>query len=284
MGTITVTNMGFNEIPPNPARYTWTNKPSAATYGRGIAFFTDLNASGISNGDAWTVLQPVPLLQKATGWLIPSLAAANAATYSQTETTITVTSTAHGITATIYNGVPIYLAIASGLATAGWYTNFTYVDANSFTCTSSISQSTSGVVNTNTASTTITDLTVNVPGTLMGLNGQLEDHTLISCSGSANNKRIQTFLGGQVFKNSITVGATMVAQEERHTLQNRNSLTAQVHLNAFAIGDGTATTNPTEYKTIDTSIDKLLTHSVTVAAANEFIFVAYCKVTIFPSS
>lgn len=67
------------------------------------------------------------------------------ATYSQTGTTVTVTYTAHGFTA-IYNGCNIYLCEngASGLLTPGWFTNFTFVNANSFTCTSTVSQSTSG--------------------------------------------------------------------------------------------------------------------------------------------
>ena len=264
-----------------------SDRPSAASFGKGEWFVSDVGLGGSkwqSDGVNWTALSPITMLQKAKGWLIPSLASANAATYSQTGTTITVTSAGHGIPATTYNGVSVYLSISSGLATAGWFTNFQYVDANSFTCESTVSQATSGAVNTNIAETTITDLTVTIPGGVMGINGQLEDITLISCTGSANNKRIKTLLGGQVFKNSITVGAAFISQEERHILQNMGSSTKQVHLNAFAIGGGPATTNATEYRTINTAENQNLTHTVTVAAANEFLFVAYCKSTLFAST
>jgi len=62
-------------------------------------------------------------------------------TYSQTTTTITITSTAHGLT----NGQRVFLDFTSGTARDGAYA-ITYINANSFSVTSPVSTSTSGNV------------------------------------------------------------------------------------------------------------------------------------------
>ena len=61
------------------------------------------------------------------------------ATYAQSGTTITVTKTSHGIAV----GTDLYISFSSGLAVAGNYTVKT-ITANTFTVTSSASQTTSG--------------------------------------------------------------------------------------------------------------------------------------------
>jgi len=64
-------------------------------------------------------------------------------TYSQSSTTITVTSTAHGLT----NGQRVFFDATSGTARDGCY-NITYVNANAYTITSAASATTSGNSNT----------------------------------------------------------------------------------------------------------------------------------------
>lgn len=76
-----------------------------------------------------------------------------AATYSQSTTTITVTSTAHGLTV----GALVYLNFTTGTATSGSYTVATAA-TNSFTVTSATSATTSGNVSW-TAWTTHSNLT-----------------------------------------------------------------------------------------------------------------------------
>lgn len=75
----------------------------------------------------------------------------SSASYFQTGTTVTVTQTSHGFTAAEHNGSQIYLVGSTGSLVTGWFTGFTYVNADSFTCTSSVSQSTSGNLGTSTA-------------------------------------------------------------------------------------------------------------------------------------
>lgn len=82
------------------------------------------------------------------------LVAGNGGTYAQAGTTITVTLTAHGISSDL-NGSNCHLTIGTGLALTGWFTNFAYVDANTFTVTSSVSQSTSGNLAANISNTRI---------------------------------------------------------------------------------------------------------------------------------
>jgi hypothetical protein len=66
-----------------------------------------------------------------------------AGTYSQSSTTITVTSADHGLT----NGQRVFFDATSGAARDGCY-NITYVDADTFTITSAVSATVSGNCNT----------------------------------------------------------------------------------------------------------------------------------------
>ena len=65
-----------------------------------------------------------------------------AGTYSQSGTTITVTSAAHGLT----NGYRVFFDATSGTSRDGCY-NITYVDVDTFTITSAVSATTSGNCN-----------------------------------------------------------------------------------------------------------------------------------------
>ncbi len=66
-----------------------------------------------------------------------------AATYSQSTTTVTVTKSSHGYSASN----EVYLDFTSGNGVDGFYTIATVADANTFTVTSTTSQTTSGNVN-----------------------------------------------------------------------------------------------------------------------------------------
>jgi len=213
--------------------------------------------------------QPIALQLNGTPQIVPSLAAANAATYSQTGTTITVTSVGHNLPATDLEGGNVYLVIGSGLATTGWYTNFSRTGVDTFTCTSSVSQTTSGTVNTNNAITTITPLDYTLKGGLMGLNGIIEEITGVQVSGGANNKVYYGFgfLSGGV----STVNGTLTTQDVRcyASVQNCNSESRQAFTATTVSGFGTL-----DYrnKTVNTAADS--THNTTVSVANASEFIA----------
>lgn len=234
-----------------------------------------------SNGSQWFA-RPIILQSVGKAYMVPSLAAANAATYTQSGTTITVTSTSHTLT-NARDGADVYLAIADGLATAGWYSNFTYVNANSFTCTSTISQTTSGTVNSNTSATTITPLSYVLPGGSMGPNGVLEVWTLVSMTGSTNTKTINSLLGSSNIKNIAHAGS-VVGSSERRLVSNRNNQAKQALTNVNIYEAIGGTTSAMTTLTIDTAVNQTISHKLTVAAANEFACMEHVQLILYPAS
>lgn len=123
------------------AGYAYYALPSATSgvYEEEIDYGTTLASTKLT---ATITAQVVTGALTVTPRLSTRPAATTAATYSRSGTTITVTSTAHGLVA----GDSVYLQFTSGAATTGNYTVATAV-ANSFTVTSAASGTTSGNVN-----------------------------------------------------------------------------------------------------------------------------------------
>ena len=79
----------------------------------------------------------------------------SSSTYSQTGTVVTVTQSAgHGLTAD-FNGDYVYLTQSTGALVTGWFSGFTYISSTTYSCVSTISQSTSGNLGTSTGEVTI---------------------------------------------------------------------------------------------------------------------------------
>ncbi len=183
-----------------------TNYP-AADYAGKQAFATDLGSKGrgapvVSNGLNWR-----RLFSQAdfTGVLKHIIIGGSGATYTQTGTTVTVTWTSHGFSAYEFNGASVYLVQGTGSLVSGWFTGFTYVDANTFTVTSAVSQSTSGNLGTNTAETDIP-----VVFTFPSTTGFVEVGDLLSFSGlirnknSVNTKTAKLYIGANLVGSSTT--------------------------------------------------------------------------------
>ncbi len=219
-------------------------------------------------GDSVTTL----LRSTGLGWIVPSLITGNAATYSQTLTTITVTSTAHNIPATVHNGKNVYLAMGTAATgatiPAGWFTNFTYVDANTFTCTSTVSQTGTGAVNTNIAQTTVTDLSISVPGGMIGANGSLRMYGIFSYNNNANSKTLRSIYGGTIWS-SMQVSATVSAFFDK-VFYNRGVENKQVSPTAGAYGVG-SNSGAVNYTAIDSSAAQTMTHTLQCAVASDYI-------------
>lgn len=267
----------------SPPSYTWATKPTASGLSGQLIRLTDVGVNGslwFSNGTKWVHESPIVYQQAAKGWLVPSLAAANAATYSQTGTTITVTSVGHNIPATAHDGKDIYLAIASGDAAAGWFTNFTRTGVDTFTCESSVSQTTSGAVNTNTASNTLTPVTKTIFGGLMGANGSLRSELQFSWFASVNNKNIKARFGGNNYYNvnHSTSGNLWITSR---TLHNKNSESLQIAQMTTTVVGGVFTTPTTT--AVDTANDFNHDIQLSMTAANEFISLEYALLEVLPS-
>lgn len=189
------------------------------------------------------------------------------ATYSQTGTTVTVTLTGHGFTAADDNGASIYLTQSTGALLTGWFTNFTYVDANTFTVTSTVSQSTSGNLGTQTGEITVDTFTLK--GKLLGPNGGLTGwfKTQVNAN-NANNKRLRVRLNGTaVFTPNSTTGA--VSSQIPFHLQNASSTARQSGFptdSTSQVGSGSGTL---QNYTIDTEADVTVTVTLQVSTATD---------------
>jgi len=236
----------------NPPNFTWATLPSAANY-VGYARVSDVGIVGTlfySNGTYWGC-DPITIVKKGIGWIVPSLITGDAATYSQTGTTITVTSTAHTITAAV-DGCNVYLVSGTGSLVTGWFTNFIYVDANSFTCTSTISQSISGTLLTNLSNITVDDVTTSVKGNLMGRNGCIEILASSIHNNNASQKKLGIMLGSTLMNTLFT---TSVSASIWRRFDNCNSTSNQ---KGWIVGTTNAGASPTGMGlfTIDTSADQ----------------------------
>lgn len=263
--------------------YTWATKPSASSMSGRSIIISDVGVNGsvwFSNGTKWVHESPIIHQSDSSGWINPSLAAANAATYSQTGTTITVTSTGHAIPATAHNGKMVFLNIATGAALAGWYSNFQQTGADTFTCVSSVSQSTNGVINTNTALRQF-PLDKTIPGGVIGPNGSIRIEIVERWTNSVNNKSIQAKIGGSNYfslNNTTNVAATIF-----RSLRNKNSESAQIMgagLISLTIG---GVSGSSVELSIDTSVDFTHTMSSTLAAANEFQAIESIQIELLPA-
>lgn len=204
------------------------------------------------------------ILANSSRYLVPSLAATNAATYSQVGTTITVNNgTAHNLVNTL-DGAYVYLRIGSGDALPGWYSNFTYVGDNTFTCTSTVSQTTSGTVNTNTALTLVTPEQVTLPGGYLGLMGKLKVSLLHINNNSASTKASRLVVAGSYvhFVQSTTALFGFLATG---IVTCRNSLTKQYNSLGIAYN-------------LNLAVDFEVLPALQLSAANDYILLESCIV------
>ncbi len=241
------------------------------------------NIPAIAHGIGSEIIRYAPIVVKpsasvlvddATGYIVPSLVSANAATYSQTTTTVTVTSTAHNIPATIHNGKNVYLAIgtvSTGVAptgyTTGWFSNFQYVDANTFTCTATNSQTGTGFVNTTTTAIAL-PLTGTVPAGLLGVNGSVVLEAYTSHNNSAGAKTLRALFGGTIWSN--TAGTTTLTSYVLKALRNRGDVAKQI-TPAGGSYTGAASSVANNYLTINTASDVALTFTLQSATASDYV-------------
>lgn len=264
--------------------HTWANRPSAISNPNARFICSNLGDSGVElysgvSGDKWRHPSNsfITLKSVSNGWLVPALAAANAATYAQTGTTVTVTSTAHTLTSS-QNGKKVYLDIGSGAATDGWYDNFTYVDANSFICTSSVSQSTSGTVNTNTSEITVSDLAHTVLGGFLAENGRLKIQIDGTNNSSGGAKTTKITIDGNVF---TATPSTNICNGMELRIKNKNLVNAQSANSSINTPfGGNATAN--RQLSINTAADFAIAFSLQCAAASDWVAIESCLIEALP--
>lgn len=256
---------------------TWANKPLATAY-VGNARITDVGVGGsnwYSDGTAWRHDGAVMMFQRGTGWIVHSMLAANASTFSQVGANVTVTSVGHGLTAAAHNGCSIYLILA-GVGT--WCTNVTYVSSSSFTCTSPTSQTASGAITTNTSETIITDTITTIPAGLMGSNGVISilGYTLVSSTSTAKTAKL--YYDTTAFM--AAVASTSIFSNISRYIKN-TAIAKQITAKDTTLFE--VSTNPSQYLTVDSSISKDIKASLIIAAANEFCVLQGLQIMVTPS-
>jgi len=268
----------YNQADTTISNFTWNTKPAANEVGCRQVFISDIGVNGslwCSNGTTWSPVGSVLLKNSNKGFVIPSLAAADAATYSQSGTTLTVTCVGHTLVASL-NGSDIYLGIGTptlGVAPtapkyANWFSNFTYIDANTFTCTAGNSQTGTGNILTNLAETYVTELEHTIKGGLLGANGGLATYCTQSRMSSANSKLTKQYYHTAVYH---APSRTTNSQSDRwySEINTQNSEQFLVTPNSLYTGFVVSAGVANRYA-IDTTVDRLHKVSMTLAAALEY--------------
>lgn len=193
------------------------------------------------------------------------------ATYSQVGTTVTVTATDHGLP-TNRNGYRIFFPGAAAVQ-VGWYEDFLYVDANTFTFKNPTEQTiAAGTAITGTLpyTTTTTVAAQVMPGGSMGSSGVLMAKIIAGGDATAGTKTTRLAINS-----AITSSAN-------HTTTSMSSFTLTVanvdYAKQVGVGaqDGTNTSTETQITTQDTSVD--FTASITGKLTNASQWRAYDSV------
>lgn len=176
----------------------------------GVARWSDAAATGLFQPNG--VVAQFPKIFKFPGfkpYLFASLV--SGATYAQTGTTVTVTATGHGLPNN-KNGYRIYWPASAAIA-AGWYENFQYVDANTYTFANPAPQTIpAGSAITGTLPiTTLTQGPVAVlPGGSVGPTGCLLARIARSGDATAGTKALRMFVGPSVCSVSLLTSSALV--------------------------------------------------------------------------
>lgn len=213
---------------------TWANIQAtypASNYSTLVrAFASDLGAAPgtivVKQGNIW---RPQYAFVLFSGAATPGYInfGGSGATYTQTGTTVTVTQASHGLTAD-RNGCQIYLTQNTGALVSGWFTGFTYVDANTFTCTSTVSQTTSGNLGTSTGELSLPWSYAVPSGLAMAADAVALSFTHLAKS-SANNKTTKSYFNALAITaagNTLTTGAAYTAASpSAQTFQSATTFT-----------------------------------------------------------
>ena len=238
----------------------------AASYSGKVAFATDIGPRGspvFSNGTNWRIQTGFAYASSAMN-IVPGL---SGATYSQTATTVTVTWTAHGMTSE-FDGANCYLVQSTGALVSGWFTNWTYVDANTFTVTSSVSQTTSGNLGTNTSETFLpTSYTIPATAGFLVAGDNINLVGFTRNKNSANTKTTKAYYGNSViFTGNATTSTNWVSASPSTLLYISSTK---------AIANGIALFAPA---------DTVCKYSGTLTNSGDWMVVVFARVSLGPAT
>jgi len=238
---------------------TWTNLTALSSVPtNAIALCTDMGPHGtpvIYSGSAWNPTQ-VFIIQDVASDVWDIIFEGASATYARSGTTVTVTKTSHGIPADM-NGSRIYISISTGSCVTGWFTNFTYVDANTFTCTDTSSGTTSGNCATNNSKTYIGDSTAIPAWALQQGNTVVRGYQYRVNGANSNAKTI-------TFEYNGLAAVANVAPTNNGGFNGVNASIQMLSSTTYYVGTNTSLTGNGVINTISSNLFKA---AVTLAAS-----------------
>lgn len=240
---------------------------TASVFPGGVSLSPGLSLQQISalSGLVISGVTYYPVLSVPTTNMPMIVVGGSGATYSQTGTTVTVTWTAHGMTASL-NGASVNLTQSTGALLTGWFSNFSYVDANTFTCVSAVSQSTSGNLGSNTAKTTC--LSLSIPANSLGPNGGVNFFASFVTKNSAGNKNLYFDFGSA----NVWTQSSGALDIQTAVASVRNSGSTGVNramTTPFGGGTGGTAVVPSRL-TIDTTSAQTAVYAIQLAAATDW--------------
>ena len=257
--------------------FTWANKPAVGYLGQSI-IVSDLGLNGVNfvwTGAKWSRDCNFIFQQSTLNYIVPSL---TAPTYSQLGNVITVTNVGHNISA-IENGGSIYLlqgTVLTGVAPTSngqWFTNFTWLTADTFSCQATNSQTATGLFLQNLSETTI-PVTKVLPGGVLGATGILETDYTTSCNNSANTKIAYLRLGGAAY-HYVGVGINSVGIRAHGVLSNISETKQTALKLGFAFGfQAGAASDSWVSLALNTTLPLNNSISVAVGSANDYMAVS----------
>jgi len=208
--------------------------------------------------------------------LLPSLVTSSTA--AQSGNVVTVTATAHGIPATTFDGWRVWYPGSPTIA-AGWYADFLYLTANTFSFTNPISQSVaSESVNAGAAVTGYVEIArLNLPGKSIGKNGKATATVMRTGDTTAATKTVRQVLGGSTI-NGHAPSTSTAAGTYQYSWSNLNSEAKQ---RGAQSADFIAIAPTAFYATtIDTALDQIVSLTGAVSAAGGYLGIADAELEI----
>jgi len=231
------------------------------------------NRKAASNGNA-QIFEFEDMVPK----ICPSLT--NGTTAAQAGSTVTVTVvTAHGIPSATYDGWKVWYPGSTNIA-AGWYSNFLYLTANTFSFTASDSKTVaSESVNGGAAVTAYVEFyKLTLPGGTLGKNGRATVNVFKFPDTTANSKAQRIYFGGSLITANVAVTAAASGMFS-YTFSNLNSEAKQ---RGTWAQDGYAALSPAAVyaATIDSSQDQVVSIQASNSAGGGFFAIQYADLEV----
>ena len=207
--------------------------------------------------------------------ICPSLTTGTTAAQAGSTVTVTVV-TAHGIPATTYDGWKVWYPGSANID-AGWYSDFAYLSANTFSFTANdsktvASQSVNGGV---FVSAYVEFYRAMIPGSIIGKNGRITCKVFRGGDSSVGTKTLRINFGGVVIGAHTTVSSPNVIY--KYSLFNHNSEAKQRAMNNPETLPSASANNAS---TVDTTQEQAYYLTMALSSAGQYATLVYAELEV----